>query len=230
MPDHKEIYENHAENYDPLIQHEDYQGNLLKALQKITAWENMDVVDAGAGTGRFTCMLSPLVKTIQAFDREGAMLEVARTKLEAMGTANWKLQVADHRSLPVQDHSIDIVISGWSVCYLVAWDEGDWRKEVAKVFSEMKRILRPGGLIILAETQGTGFTEPNPPAHLLEYFQFLNQFGFSMRWIRTDYQFESVEQAKDLCGFFFGEEMATRIQNDNSTILPECTGIWWLKV
>lgn len=213
-----------------MIQHEDYEGNLLKALEEITDWNGKEVVDAGAGTGRFTCMLSPLVKFIWAFDREGAMLEVARLKLEEMGTTNWQCEVADHRSLPVPDNSVDIVISGWSVCYLVAWDEGDWRKEVANVFSEMKRILRPGGMIILVETQGTGYTEPNPPEHLLEYFQFLNENGFSMKWIRTDYQFASVEQAKELCGFFFGEEMAARIQADNSTVLPECTGIWWLKV
>ncbi len=228
MTDHKEIYQNHAENYDPLIQREDCQGNLLKELQAITEWKGKDVVDAGAGTGRFTCMLSPLVKSIQAFDRESAMLEVARGKLDAMGALNWHLQTADHRSLPVADRSVDIVISGWSVCYLVAWDEGDWRIEVGKALTEMKRILRPGGMIILVETQGTGFTEPNPPAHLLEYFRFLDEYGFAKSWLRTDYQFESVEQAKELCGYFFGEEMAASIQSENTTILPECTGIWWL--
>ncbi len=230
MTDHKEIYQSHAENYDPLIMHEDYEGNLLKALQEITTWEGTDVVDAGAGTGRFTCMLSPLVRSIQAFDREDAMLEVAREKLQEMGTTNWQLKTADHRSLPVADHSVDVVISGWSVCYLVAWDEGDWRVEVTKAIREMKRILRPGGWIILVETQGTGFTEPTPPAHLLDYFQFLDEQGFAKRWIRTDYLFESVEQAKALSGFFFGEEMADQIQASNSRVLPECTGIWWMQV
>jgi ubiquinone/menaquinone biosynthesis C-methylase UbiE len=147
-----------------------------------------------------------------------------------MGTSNWTVGVADHRSLPVADHSVDIVVSGWSVCYFIHWDKQNWKNEVEKTLDEMKRVLRPGGMIILLETQGTGFSEPNPPEHLRDYFQYLHDQGFVMEIIRTDYRFKSVDEAVKHSRFFFGEEMAARVITNNSEILPECTGIWWKRI
>lgn len=227
MTDHQDLYNKFAENYDPLIMYEDYQGNLLKGLSKITDWPGKDVVETGAGTGRFTCLLAPIVRSIRAYDRESAMIEIARTKLQQMGVSNWELGTADHRHLPVPDHSADIVISGWSVCYFADWDPDNWRNQVHDTLIEMSRILRPGGMIILVETQGTGFSKPHPPAHLLEYFQYLEDAGFQMDWIRTDYRFPSVKDAVEKTRFFFGEQMAQEVAGRNSEILPECTGIWY---
>ena len=53
---------------------------------------------------------------------------------------------------------------------------------------------------------------------------------FSNKWIRTDYRFESPEVAGEAAGFFFGDEMKERILRERMTILPECTGVWWLKI
>jgi ubiquinone/menaquinone biosynthesis C-methylase UbiE len=186
--------------------------------------ENIDVVELGAGTGRVTCLLAPLVRSIRAFDSAEAMLQVARDRLSEMGLTNWSVQVADHRNLPVEDSSADLAISGWSVCYLVDWAKGDWKPEVKKALAEMKRVLRPGGKMILIETQGTGFETPHPPEHLLEYYRFLQDAGFNFTWFRTDYQFESVQEARELTEFFFGKELADQFKG---RVLPECTGIWW---
>jgi hypothetical protein len=46
-------------------------------------------------------------------------------------------------------------------------------------------------------------------------------------WVRTDYQFHSVEEAESLTRFFFGHQLADQIANDKITLLPECTGIWY---
>ena len=45
-----------------------------------------------------------------------------------------------------------------------------------------------------------------------------------------DYKFEAVDEAAELAGFFFGEEMAEQIRKKGSVVLPECTGVWWRKV
>jgi hypothetical protein len=66
--------------------------------------------------------------------------------------------------------------------------------------------------------------------HLKEYYPWLDDAGFQKKWIRTDYQFESVDEAAELAGFFFGEEMADGIRKQGSAILPECTGVWWKTV
>jgi len=54
--------------------------------------------------------------------------------------------------------------------------------------------------------------------------------GFQRSWIRTDYRCDSQEEALELVEFFFGEEMISKIGNGNKPVLPECTGLWWLKL
>ncbi len=229
MPNPEEIYAHEAERYDRLVAREDYQGHLLPALRQIIPPEGKDVVESGAGTGRLTCLFAPLVKSIRAFDASPHMLSLAAANLEASGTTNWSTQVADHRSLPVSDRSADIAISGWSVCYLLDEPSVDWRHEISKALAEMRRVLRPGGVTILVETQGTGFEIPHPPDHLLGYFHFLDEQGFSSAWIRTDYRFESLDEAVELVHFFFGEELAGQVNRSGDVIVPECTGLWWQK-
>jgi len=224
---HKDIYQQQAEQYERLVVREDYQHHILKSIQDITPLKEKDVVELGAGTGRLTCLLAPLVKSMRAFDASEHMLAVAERKLEAAGLINWQLEVSDNRIIPVPDHCADIALSGWSICYLVDWGGQDWQGEVAKALAEMERILKPGGVMILLETLGTGFTTPTPPDHLKEYYAYLAEQGFSTAWIRTDYQFDSVDEGNELAGFFFGEEMKSKIEVGEKTILPECTGLWW---
>jgi ubiquinone/menaquinone biosynthesis C-methylase UbiE len=224
MPDHKAIYSREADNYERLVYREDYEGNILKAIQNVVAIDGIDVVETGAGTGRLTCLLAPHTKSIEAYDISEAMLKVAGEKLTASGLKNWKTGVANHRELPVKDGTTDLAISGWSICYLVDWSCSDWRTEVSKGLSEMERVVKPGGMVIIIETQGTGFESPHPPEHLLDYFAFLKEHGYAMTWFRTDYKFSDKAEAKELTEFFFGKELAGQF---DSEILPECTGLWW---
>jgi ubiquinone/menaquinone biosynthesis C-methylase UbiE len=230
MPDHPEIYQNQAEQYDALISREDYQNNLFPALLKITAFNRRTVVELGAGTGRLTCQLVSVVDFIHAFDISQHMLDVAVSKLKMSGLMNWRVDVSDHRHIMEKNEAADVVISGWSVCYIVVDYPDTWQVELSNVLSEMRRVLRSEGSIILIETLGTGFESPEPPEHLISYYKFLEEHGFQRTWIRTDYRFESISEAERLTRFFFGESMLEKIQTDGQTvILPECTGIWTLK-
>ena len=170
-----------------------------------------------------------------AFDTSSAMLEIASERLKASGLTNWRTQVADHRQLPAQDGSCDVVLSGWSVVYTVVWSQDDWQKDLGQALAEIRRVLRHGGTIIILETMGTGSETPNPPADLLDYFKYLEEDGFSTTWFRTDYKFFSKEEAQKLISFFFGDEMLQKLQinpakpgsTEELIILPECTGMWW---
>lgn len=101
MSGEKEIYNHHAGQYELLVSREDYQHNILPALNQIRPFEGLDVVEMGAGT------------------------------------------------------------SGWSICYMVVWHKETWQAELGKALAEMKRVLRPGGTIIILETLGTGKDKPD---------------------------------------------------------------------
>lgn len=230
MPDHSVIYRQQAETYDLLISK---QPSLLPVIRSICPLSGglLDAVDAGAGTGRLAAVLAPHVRSLTATDASETMLQVAARKLEQSGLAHWRCAAADNRQLPLPDRSADLVVSGWSVCYLASRNATDHEANLARVLEEYKRILRPGGTIILFETMGTGTAAPSPPDFLLPYYEALTGiYGFQHRTVRLDYTFDSVEQAVELSRFFFGEELARQVERERWTSLPEYAGVWWLTV
>ena len=80
MPDYQEIYAQHADQYDQLVSREDYQHNILPALQEIRSLAGLSVVELGAGTGRLSCMLAPLARSLHLLDASQHMLDVAVAK------------------------------------------------------------------------------------------------------------------------------------------------------
>jgi ubiquinone/menaquinone biosynthesis C-methylase UbiE len=229
MSHYKEIYDGRAKDYERLVAREDYQGHLLKALNQVRPLDGLDVVELAAGTGRLTSMMAPFVKTILAYDISRHMLDAAAAKLKKTGLNNWGLAVADNRALPVADQVADLSIEGWSLGHFVAWYAQTWRDEIGQALVEMKRVLRPGGTVVILETLGTGAESPHPPN---EYYTWLEEeHGFSSTWFRTDFRFASLAEAEELTRFFFDDHsLADRVVRENLVVLPECTGLWWLTV
>lgn len=231
MPTHKEIYASHATQYEALISCEDYQGNILAAIQKIVPPENLDVIDLGAGTGRLARLLAPRVRRMLAFDLSPHMLRVGREKLRSgRNKSRWLAAAADHRCLPLAGSSTDLIVGGWSVSYVATWHPDSWRSELDAWLSEARRVLRPNGRIILFESLGTGNEAPQRLPHLENFYDWVERAGFAAGWIRTDYRFQSLAAAEQLAGFFFGEQMLPSIRRAPEITLPECTGVWWMQV
>lgn len=226
----RKIYQTDGDRYEALIAREDYQGNILKALEEIVNPDGLDILDLGAGTGRLAVMLAPRAKSMRAFDASEEMLRVCRQRLEASGLSNWEVQVADHRQLPITNHSADLVLSGWSVSYLAVWNPESWRVELEKWLGEMKRVLRRGSFIVLFESLGTGNESPIQLEHLRDFYPWLDEVGFQNKWIRTDYKFDSLAEAEELSRFFFGDGLGDKVRANGWVVLPECTGVWWLEI
>lgn len=227
MPDHTNVYKKQTELYDQMISK---QPSLLKVIEELTPINQLDVIDMGAGSGRLTDILAPHVKSIVALDSSAEMLNIIDGKLKDHLSLSYATQVADHRKIPAGNESADLVVAGWTICYLGSSNVENNVHNIKMVMSEIMRVLRSKGTVIIFETMGTGFETPNPPDFLKQYYSLLeNEYGFSHKWIRTDYQFDSVQQADELTRFFFGDKLADKVVKENLTTLPECAGVWWLQ-
>ena len=230
MVDHKQVYEQQGEKYQQLIAREDYLGNLLPAIQNLVPLIGLDIIDLGTGTGRLASLLGPITAKVYAFDQSEHMLGVAANLLANLSMDPWLIAAADHKAIPLPWNSTDLILSGWSFCYLAVWGGEDWKSAIRDGLSEIKRVLRNQGSVILIESLGTGNLEPQSPDKLKPYFSYLEAHGFRRSWIRTDYKFRSRDEARDLTAFFFGEEMLQNIKMESAPILPECTGLWYCPV
>nr|WP_249669703.1 class I SAM-dependent methyltransferase [Polycladospora coralii] len=204
------------------------QPNLLPHIEKIVAVEGLDIIDIGAGTGRLTIPLAQTAKSVLALDQSPEMLSLIATRLDQLGLSNWETQVADHRTIPVEDNQVDLVVAGWSLCYLASSNQSEWKENLSQMIAEIKRVLRPNGYLLIFENMGTGSLQPRPPAYLTSYFEALDQsYHFNHSLIRTDYTFSDHEEALTLTNFFFEDEIVKRISSEEWVQVPEWAGMWW---
>jgi ubiquinone/menaquinone biosynthesis C-methylase UbiE len=103
------------------------------------------VLDVGSGSGTDVLIASLLAGSagkVYGLDMTEAMLQKARTNAEKMGAKNVELIEGNAEKIPLPDASIDVVTSN-GVLNLVP--------DKPKAFSEIFRILRPGGQIQIAD-------------------------------------------------------------------------------
>ncbi len=228
MVDHNTVYNSSSKDYDLLVSREDYLGNLWAEIDRICNPQGLDVIESGAGTGRLTTRLVEKARFVSAYDLSSHMLSCCEENLRKTKLTNWHLGVASHEKLPIPDVPADLFISGWALCYSVVSYKHTWKKDLGALVDRFRSMLRRGGTLIIIETLGTGSENPAPPSNMIDYLGYLEHVGFSKSVVRTDYQFESVDEAEYLCKFFFGDKLAERVRTKQVMRLPECTGVYHL--
>lgn len=232
MSDHfRTIYLQHAEDYHRLVEAEDCDRVLLPALAGWLESDRKRVVEVGVGTARIARQLLGMGAEVVGIDLHRPMLEVARrilgTVSEGETAGGWSLLQGDLVALPVRGGWADLTVAGWTLGHQRGWEPERWREILAEALAEMDRVTRPGGVVAVLETQGTGSEQPAPPPGLDEVGEFFEAQGFQGRTLRTDYAFPSPEEAAETCRFFFGDALADRILAERWHRVPECTGLWW---
>lgn len=96
-----------------------------------------NVLDVACGTGDMMVRLAEQGCTVTGVDISEEMLEVAR--LKAKGA---RFMVADAEHLPFEDNSFDTVTCAFGVRNFVHLEKG---------LSEMMRVLKPGGKMVILE-------------------------------------------------------------------------------
>lgn len=106
----------------------------------------LDVIDIGCGEGRFSRMLGARAARVTGVDLTPGLVEAARAR-DPLG--GYVLGSAD--ALPFADARFDLAIS-----YVMLVDVVDFRAAI----SESARVLRPGGLLVVANLGFVTAMEP----------------------------------------------------------------------
>lgn len=113
------------------------------AIEPIQVGET--VLDIGCGAGMDLLLAAKRVGPsgrILGVDMTPEMRERALASARAAGLTNVEVRAGDAEALPVEDASIDVVISNGAL---------NLAPNKRKTYSEIARVLRPGGRLLLAD-------------------------------------------------------------------------------
>jgi len=98
-------------------------------------------LDVGCGDGFFTKLLADIQSEVTGIDNSDAYLREARENIGNIG--NIRFVRGDVDELPIGDNSVDLV---WSAHSMHSYPD------VKKALREFRRVLRPGGLLAVLES------------------------------------------------------------------------------
>lgn len=151
LPRTRAFYETVADAYAALVADVGFERALELSLiadfvEQLGRGGAVDVVDAGCGTGRMIghlLSLSPAVRAV-GVDLSPAMLAHARA-----AQPDVELIEAPLHDLPLPDASADGILAWYSIIHTAPGD-------LPEVLHEFRRVLRPGGLVLLGFQAGSG--------------------------------------------------------------------------
>jgi SAM-dependent methyltransferase len=130
-----------ARPFAELPVHSDADG-MARLLAAAAIEPHMQVLDTACGPGIVACAAAPHAARVTGIDLTPAMIEQARLRQTAMGLSNLDWRVGDATRLPFEAMSFDVVVTRYSFHHLL--DPG-------AALSEMKRVCRPGGRLVVAD-------------------------------------------------------------------------------
>lgn len=135
-----------AEDYDSM-DHRDVNRRFVDDFLGVPGLEAgpLRILDVGAGTAQIPIELAGRGRGdhITAIDLAEEMLRVARRNVAAAGlTGSIALERVDAKSMPFADATFDAVISNSIIHHI---------PEPLSVFREMKRVVRPGGILLVRD-------------------------------------------------------------------------------
>jgi ubiquinone/menaquinone biosynthesis C-methylase UbiE len=98
-------------------------------------------LDAACGTGRHTARLVDLGHDVVAVDETEAMLSLARTRIPGAD-----FQIGSLAALPLEDGEFDLAVCSLALTHLA---------ELGPAVSELRRVVRPGGRLVVSDVHPT---------------------------------------------------------------------------
>lgn len=114
------------------------------AVSKIAPAKTDNVLEVAAGTCACGRAIAPYAGSVTCLDMTPAMLSVGRTEAEKERLCNIEFVVGDAAELPFADNRFDIVLSRLALHHF---------PDAEMPFSEMRRVLRPGGKLVLIDME-----------------------------------------------------------------------------
>lgn len=177
----QQAYDSWSQTYDSV---ENKTRDLeAKALREMISGENLDILEIGCGTGKNTEFLQTKAENLIGADFSAQMLEQAKRKITAKNVEFRRMDLREKWDFA--ENSFDLITCSLALEHL---------ENIEFVFSEARRVLRPGGKFYFGELHpfkqyqgskarfetGSGIFELECFVHhVSDYFEAAKSNGFS---------------------------------------------------
>jgi ubiquinone/menaquinone biosynthesis C-methylase UbiE len=135
----------------------------------------LEVLDAGCGSGPLTEALRAKDAVVSGFDLSPAMVELARKRLGE----DADVRVADLGApLPYPDDAFDLVVSSLALHYVKDW---------APALAALRRVLKPGGRLIVSIIHPTVYAVVYPEADYFALTQYSEGYDYGEETVWMTY-------------------------------------------
>lgn len=135
----RRAFERAADTYDAAAALQQEIGGRLLERMDLVRLQPARILDLGAGTGFFTAALMQRYPDAGVMALDLAMNMLRRTRQRGSAAAQLHCICADGECLPFADGSFDFIFSNLML---------QWCMDLEPVFSELRRVLSPGGLLM----------------------------------------------------------------------------------
>lgn len=171
----------------------------------------MTVLDIACGEGYGSALMSQYATQVIGVDIDPATVRHAQTQYAAVRSKAGNpidYRVGNCAAIPVEDHSIDL---------LVSFETLEHHDQHEEMMAEVRRVLRPGGMLLLSSPNRTVYTEQvnhHNPFHVkeLDHAELVTLVTSAFPYVRL------LGQAIQMGSFLFPEQ-----RSDRSVPLPDGT-------
>lgn len=117
-------------------------GRLAPYRQRVLSGAEGEVLEIGLGSGLNLPFYGPSAKAVYGLEPAGGLLAVARRGATAGGRLPVTLIRGSAETIPMDNHSVDTVVTTWTLCSIPA---------VIEALTEMRRVLKPQGRLMFVE-------------------------------------------------------------------------------
>jgi len=137
----RKSFGNAAKTYDEAaVLQREVATRILERLEYIKATPKR-ILDLGCATGEYSARLAKQYKGAQVFSLDIALPMLKEVKRRSSWRRPLRTICGDIQALPVADKSVDLIFSSLALQWCASLDD---------VFSEFRRVLRPGGFVMFS--------------------------------------------------------------------------------
>jgi ubiquinone/menaquinone biosynthesis C-methylase UbiE len=117
------------------------QKQLLPFREHVVGAAEGRVLEIGIGSGPNLPLYGAIVTSVIGLEPSPELLRMARPRASASAVPVSLLD-ASAEAIPIEAHSIDTVVTTWTLCTI---------PDASRALSEMRRVLRPSGALLFVE-------------------------------------------------------------------------------